>query len=504
MLAWLAHPMTLVALVLLVVNDHVGKRAHPGMVTGKLSDVGGLVVAPPLLAMVMVLLVPRLRGQTAAVVAVVATGAGFATVQLSPTVAEVASQAWSVVAGPSRLYADPTDLIALPALAVAWWAWRRARPQPVPHRLVRLARVLVVLPGAMLAVAATSVDYPYASAAAEWEGALAAGETNVAGDIERGLTWRLSTDSGHSWRALDSTEQQRLEARRPAVEVQRRQACVPGDAAHCYRLEPGQLRVEESRDDGTSWHTSWEITDAQRRALSRHYPYVDDPVSDLSSVALTVSATDDGHVVLVANGRDGFVLRTADEQWHRIGFPTRNVGLPHWDDPIRSTWAPYGVLWGLVAMILAGSIVLGTIRRPGSRRRGRWLLNVPGLLLTAAGLTWLITFNTPAEPADSFEGFIWLLGAAPACAGLVLCLVEPLHSRALSAGQWLVLVPGAVVVGGLTSIPLVAVSAGHPGAIAAAALTFGIATTVLTVAGSLLGHGDQPPPTRTPATKIGT
>jgi hypothetical protein len=40
------HPMPLVALVTLVVNDHWAKAAWPGLVTGKLSDVAGMVFFP--------------------------------------------------------------------------------------------------------------------------------------------------------------------------------------------------------------------------------------------------------------------------------------------------------------------------------------------------------------------------------------------------------------------------------------------------------------------------
>ena len=56
----LASPGFVLALVVLVLNDHVLKQAYPGWVTGKLSDVAGLVVAPLLLAVPLTLLrVPR-------------------------------------------------------------------------------------------------------------------------------------------------------------------------------------------------------------------------------------------------------------------------------------------------------------------------------------------------------------------------------------------------------------------------------------------------------------
>jgi hypothetical protein len=43
----------LVAVFVLLLNDHLFKQVWPGFVTGKLSDVAGLVVAPPLVALVL-------------------------------------------------------------------------------------------------------------------------------------------------------------------------------------------------------------------------------------------------------------------------------------------------------------------------------------------------------------------------------------------------------------------------------------------------------------------
>jgi hypothetical protein len=47
--------------------------------------------------------------------------------------------------------ADPTDLLAMPALGLDWWAWRRSQRG---NAQARLAATLVVLPIARLAVAA--------------------------------------------------------------------------------------------------------------------------------------------------------------------------------------------------------------------------------------------------------------------------------------------------------------------------------------------------------------
>ncbi len=45
----LLHPVALAALAVLILNDHWWKRAHPSAITGKLSDVAGLIFFPILL-----------------------------------------------------------------------------------------------------------------------------------------------------------------------------------------------------------------------------------------------------------------------------------------------------------------------------------------------------------------------------------------------------------------------------------------------------------------------
>jgi hypothetical protein len=127
------HPVTLGALAVLVVNDWVLKPRWPSAITGKLSDVSGLVAAPLVLTALvgLVLLAARKLGahiephltQRRLVLAIAATGGVFAAIKLSARAAGWFADAISVVR-PASVALDRTDLWCLPALAIAYWIGR--------------------------------------------------------------------------------------------------------------------------------------------------------------------------------------------------------------------------------------------------------------------------------------------------------------------------------------------------------------------------------------------
>lgn len=146
------HPVTLLCVLLLGVNDWVLKRHWHGGVVGKLSDLAGLAFAPVMLS-AAIGLVLALAARVGArvdpslsrrrlIACIVATGAGFAAVKLSPDAAELMVRALSVVR-PASVYLDRTDLFTLPALAIAYWIGRdelRRIPLGKPAAIHRLGR----------------------------------------------------------------------------------------------------------------------------------------------------------------------------------------------------------------------------------------------------------------------------------------------------------------------------------------------------------------------------
>ncbi|MBQ1055534.1 hypothetical protein KBX35_12140 [Micromonospora sp. C32] len=402
-LAWLGQPVTVLSLIVLVLNDHVLKAAFPGLVTGKLSDVAGLVLAPPLVAVLVTLFVPRLRPRVVVGFALGSVGAGFVLVKSSGYAATAASGLWSAVSGPSLIRADRTDLLTLPALALAAWTWRRARRDAVGRRAARLVRLVVLLPAATVAVAATSAaTYPDAIGATVVDGRLAAGVAFEAYPDDETRPWYTATsdDAGVTWRDPTPAEEEALRGRSRTTTGPEREQCSTASPQRCYRLSPGRIRVQESDDAGRTWRLSWEITERQRELLkARHQEAGPDGARITGQDLAVLDLPGGGHVVLVANGRDGFALRDADGGWRRIGFPD---GWPSSGPPPLDRIAPgdrhYDPLWAflLVVNLAALVLVVSAVRAARSSRAGRALPVQQGAIQVLAALVllslWRATF----------------------------------------------------------------------------------------------------------------
>jgi K+ transporter len=124
------HPVALVAVLLLVVNDWVLKAQFPGVATGKISDVAGLIFAPVVLTAAFGLVSKLLRVRDPylthrrLVLAIAATGVTFAAVKLSPDAAEALANALGHLGRRASIALDRTDLLTLPSLLIAYWIGR--------------------------------------------------------------------------------------------------------------------------------------------------------------------------------------------------------------------------------------------------------------------------------------------------------------------------------------------------------------------------------------------
>jgi hypothetical protein len=148
------RPVAIAAVAVLIANDHVLKDRWPGIVTGKLSDVAGLVFFPLLLlSLVEVAWAlagrPQHPSRRLLTACILVTGSIFAAGELLSVgdhLLEVVFSwlRWPIgalggAAGrPGVLTQDPADLFALPALLIAWVVGRRrtARTSDAANRNV--------------------------------------------------------------------------------------------------------------------------------------------------------------------------------------------------------------------------------------------------------------------------------------------------------------------------------------------------------------------------------
>jgi hypothetical protein len=150
--AALLSPVAFASLAVILTNDLWLKRQHPGLLSGKLSDLGLCVFLPLFVAAVIewavLLLGSRVR-VTALPCALAALYFVAIKVWPSATHAHVAGLSLLVPRWHFRAVTDPPDLVCLPALALAWWTLRRAsgfRSDVAPARAAPTSRPALPTP----------------------------------------------------------------------------------------------------------------------------------------------------------------------------------------------------------------------------------------------------------------------------------------------------------------------------------------------------------------------
>ncbi len=148
----LLRPTPVLALAILIVNDHLIKTNHPGWLSGKLSDVAVLALLPFLLlafADLAALAIPRLPppGRVALMASIVGSVTLFSAIEVVPVAGEAyrwglgvaqwpvravaAFAAGAPIPGvlPVRLTFDPSDLLTLPSAAAILLTRPRQSPR---------------------------------------------------------------------------------------------------------------------------------------------------------------------------------------------------------------------------------------------------------------------------------------------------------------------------------------------------------------------------------------
>ncbi|MEU7874747.1 hypothetical protein [Dactylosporangium sp. NPDC049140] len=202
-------------------------------------------------------------------------------------------------------------------------------------------------------------------------------------------------------------------------------------ARACYRVRRGELRVQRSDDGGSGEYTTvWEVRGAAYDALAAAYPGLGDPAEHLASRSIVVHAVAGGHVVFVADGRDGLLYRDAADAWHRLGAPDSGEGCCFYQPVPRLSTdpAPFDPVWPAAALAGVAVLVTGLLRRPRSVSGVGTVL----ILTAAAGYGAALAARMPG--AGMFPGPVCgaPLGLVIVAAGCALAWRLPPRLRAAS------------------------------------------------------------------------
>lgn len=403
-LTLLAHPVTLGALGLLLLNDHVLRRLWPSWWTGKVGDFAWLFFAPFALAAVIAWVLPRRMKRHEQITFAAAfglTGLTFGFIKWLPAVHEVAMRMAAESGMPLSLRRDPTDLLALPALGLAFWLWRSMASAPETQPRLFPARGLIALPLVALLTIANS-PAP--------ELGIGCIQVLPDGSISAGSSYFnfVSTDGGLTWTpAVNNSGCDAWPGDIPDDEW----TVVPGPEGDPYRFIPGQV-IEISPDGGQTWQPGYTLepaSEAQQTYFSRTsmgYPTFQN--GPLAAAAHPASGN-----MLFGMGYEGILIHTAsgDWQWVKVGGYERLQNFPTAD--------AFSLLLGgqIVMAVLLALLVFSTLAL-----RGTWHW-IRILVLVLAWLAWLaVTGIFPPATATGYTATITGFGII-ACAVLIVPLV---------------------------------------------------------------------------------
>jgi hypothetical protein len=294
----LAHPLTIGSAVVLALNALVFQPLVPSWWTGKIGGLAWLLVAPWLVLAGLAAVLPerlRARGPWAeGVLTLVA--AVYALVKAVPVVNEGVMAAFGVLGFRPKLALDPSDLLALPVIAIAYAMWRAtthvpAAPASAAPRSTRLALVLAL--AAVLADSPAPQYYGPRCLVARDGQLRAYSMSSTTGYFQpaNGRVWDsvfVSTDGGQTW------NQEGVDDQAPDITQVCSQVAWPttlGDGQVPLYYVQGQ-GVYVSADDGVTLVL-------EQRVDTIHSSLID-----------TVSGS-----LIVAAGEQGIFVRTPDGEW---------------------------------------------------------------------------------------------------------------------------------------------------------------------------------------------
>ena len=360
----LSHPVSIAAIVVVLLNDHWWRRVVPSWFTGKVGDFAWLIFAPFLLALLLAWLVPK-REKLVGHIAIMGVGLTFGLAKTIPAFHTLTIGVLEFLTGwPNILRIDPTDLIALPALLLAWWIWERSAA-----RSIRLPdRGWVLLPLAMLATMADSPAPNYGIACFEEKG----GQI-FASDAYAAYT---SLDGGLTWNESTAQPQNRF------CDMRAREVVSPNNPGLRFRYDTAGV-IERSEDGGQTWRREYAVAPMSQAQSA----YVEQGSYAAVLRAGPLNALIDARTgnAIFALGHQGVLVRTPAGEWRAVEVgPYHAIDLQQ-PDKIMALLSGE-VLLALVLMALAVATIAPLARQVQFRSVAILSAVLTGIALVVIGV----------------------------------------------------------------------------------------------------------------------
>ena len=360
----LTHPLSLLAIMLLLFNDHWLRYAHPSWLTGKLGDFTWLLFAPFITGLVFAWIVPRRLNNHTKIVGMLSIGfigVWFATAKTIPFVHHLTTETlYAIVGWEGQLRLDITDLLTLPALIISWYIWKNASDSSVSLKPLGYIALGLGLLGTMASDGPSSRDYGIREICNDG-GALYTKSNDIwsmgwhYGSTNGGLFWKSHTDAFECPQLSDTNE------------------LIVSDNLQ-IRWTPDES-IEASYDDGTTWIIEHDLPELEQEIRVHLAKYGSSDYSYLVDVLpspTTAHYDEDTGNVIFAMSHNGVLVRQSDGAytWVTVGdYGLDN--LTNIDKLSNAIFFELWLTWATIFLVVTTSTLY--IRRKTARIHALWM-----------------------------------------------------------------------------------------------------------------------------------
>ncbi|MBZ0284694.1 MAG: hypothetical protein K8L97_28410 [Anaerolineae bacterium] len=413
----LAHPISIVAVITLLFNDHWLRWNHPSWLTGKLGDFTWLIFAPFVAGLLFSWLIPRRIQQHERILGIVSItiiGLWFALAKTVPLVHGLTTTAWENIVGwQGTLRMDATDLFTLPALWISWQIWNC-----VPNTALNLRPIGYVIFG--LAIVSTLANSPPPIDLGIHCVLKSDNQLFAISIYSYGQRIFSSDDGGLSWRSY--TRERPLEIDQICSLEDQTGFEIPNSTIQ-YRWQPDE-RIEQSLDDGNSWTTVYDLIENRQEVREEYHQFKSasdySPSVIIAPTPLSALFDPDSGNMLFAMGWNGILLKTSAGEWKWVA-----VGSYRLDDIYRFDQVPSILFFQLILAAILILLVLVTFAT--YIQENRW--NVQEYLVSICWIAWMWPLVATMSIFDFYQNtFLIIVVLITISCGLLMTFVLTIAS----------------------------------------------------------------------------